>query len=118
MSRYYQGNFKPLNPGKYNGDPTQIVYRSGWELKLMIYLDKHPEIIQWSSEEVIVPYRSPVDKKIHRYFPDFIYKTAKETVMIEVKPATQTKPPVLTEGKKMSASHKRALITYAINQKK
>ena len=67
-----KGYFKPQNPQKYKGDPTNIVYRSGWELKLMLYLDKHEEVISWASEEVIIPYRSPIDNRIHRYYPDCI----------------------------------------------
>jgi len=116
--RYFQGKFNPRHPDKYRGDPTGICYRSGWELKLFSYLDRHPEVLWWQSEEVIVPYRSPIDNRIHRYFPDVIYKTVKETVMVEVKPHKQTMPPVLAEGKKMTAAHKRAAVTYAINQKK
>ena len=80
------------------GDPTNIVYRSGWEFALMRYLDKHPSVKQWASEEVIIPYRSPIDGRVHRYFPDFLVKQInsngeKETILIEVKPKAQTKPP-------------------------
>ena len=67
----YQGKFKPRNPQKYRGDSTNIIYRSGWELKLMSYLDKHPGVLLWNSEEIVIPYRSPIDGKMHRYFPDF-----------------------------------------------
>lgn len=93
-----QGFFKPKNPSKYKGDPTNIVYRSSWELKLMLYLDSRKDVISWSSEELIIPYRSPLDGKIHRYFPDFIVtkinnEGKKETVVIEVKPKKQTTPP-------------------------
>lgn len=94
----YKGFFKPKNPKKYKGDPTNIVYRSSWELKLMLYLDDHKDVISWSSEEIIIRYRSPIDGKIHRYFPDFkvtkINKEGKlETALIEVKPLYQTVPP-------------------------
>ena len=67
----YKGKFKPHNPFKYVGDPTNIIYRSLWELRFMRYLDSHPNVTQWASEEITIPYFSPVDKKIHRYFPDF-----------------------------------------------
>ena len=94
----YKGFFRPKNPKKYQGDPNNIVYRSRWELKLMMYLDDHKDVIAWSSEELIIPYRSPIDGKIHRYFPDFKVTKInsdgnKETVLIEVKPLAQTKPP-------------------------
>ena len=99
-----KGFFKPKNPKKYKGDPTNIVYRSGWELKFMLYLDSRPEIVSWSSEETIIPYRSPLDGKIHRYFPDFIVtkinkQGKRETTLIEVKPYKQTIPPKKTKGK-------------------
>ena len=94
----YKGFFKPKNPQKYRGDPTNIIYRSGWELKLMLYLDEHKDVINWGSEELIIPYRSPIDGKVHRYFPDFIVtkinkQGLKETAIIEVKPKKQTVPP-------------------------
>ena len=62
----YKGKFKPHNPGKYVGNSLNIVYRSLWELRFMRYLDSHPNVVQWASEEITIPYYSPVDKKIHR----------------------------------------------------
>jgi hypothetical protein len=104
-----KGFFKPKNPQKYRGDPTNIVYRSGWELKLMLYLDSRKDVVSWGSEEVVIPYRSPIDGKIHRYFPDFIVtkinrEGKKETALIEVKPSSQTEPP-----KKGNKTQKRFL---------
>lgn len=69
-----KGFFKPRNPKKYRGDPTKIVYRSSWELKFMGYLDAHSDVVEWASEEFSIPYRSPIDNRIHRYFPDFLVK--------------------------------------------
>ena len=57
----YSGRFKPSNPQKYKGDPTQIVYRSLWERKFMVYCDKNDAVIQ--NEEIAIPYKSPVDGK-------------------------------------------------------
>jgi hypothetical protein len=118
--KYYQGLFKPHNPSKYHGDPTNICYRSGWELRLFTYLDKHPDVVWWQSEETVVPYRSPIDNRIHRYYPDVIFKnTRREVVMVEIKPHASTIPPVLAEGKKPSdRSHKKKMITYVINDAK
>lgn len=114
----YQGWFKPKNPQKYKGDPTNIQYRSGWELKLMAYLDNHPEILQWSSEEIVIPYRSPKDNRVHRYFPDFwIKKTDGSVSIIEVKPLKEVKEPVATP-KKRKGTFLREVITYGINQAK
>ena len=92
----YKGFFKPKNPTKYKGDPTKIIYRSSWELRLMAYLDDHPNVVQWGSEEFSIPYRSPIDNKIHRYFPDFWVKQIvdgkTEVLVLEVKHGGSTVP--------------------------
>lgn len=121
MAKSYQGYFKPKNPQKYKGDPTNIVYRSSWELKLMTYLDSHKDIINWGSEEIIIHYRSPIDNKIHRYFPDFIVtkinkEGKKETALIEVKPLAQTKPPKKQE--KVTKKYITEVTTWGINEAK
>ena len=89
--KLHSGKFRPKNISKYKGNSTEIFYRSGWELRFMSYLDKTPSVLKWSSEEIVVPYKSPIDKRIHRYFPDFWIKIKKENgltecVLIEVKP--------------------------------
>lgn len=117
----FQGFFKPKNPKKYKGDPTNIVYRSSWEFRVMVYLDERKEVINWSSETVIVPYRSPIDGKIHRYFPDFVVtkinkEGKKETVMIEVKPFYQTVPPKKTN--KITKKYLTEVRTWGINEAK
>lgn len=117
----YRGYFKPRNPTKYNGDPTNIIYRSSWEAKLMKYLDDHPDVIKWASEEICIPYRSPIDNKIHRYFPDFLIKKRNskgfvETLMIEVKPKSQTMPPKIQ--KKPSKKYVHEVYTWGINSAK
>jgi len=94
----YKGKFQPKNSQKYNGDPTKIIYRSLWERKFMKFCDDKKNILQWSSEEVIVPYRSPIDNRMHRYYVDFLVTSInrngiKETLLIEVKPKRQCKPP-------------------------
>lgn len=94
----YKGYFKPRNPNKYKGDPTNIIYRSGLELRLMKFLDEQDNIVKWGSEELAIPYKSPIDGRYHRYFPDFYVKkkitdgTIREQ-LIEVKPSDQCKPP-------------------------
>ena len=70
----YKGYFNAKYPQKYKGDVQKIIYRSSYELKLMTYLDRNPNVIQWASEEFFVPYKSPIDGKVHRYFPDFWVK--------------------------------------------
>ena len=112
----YKGKFRPQNSEKYRGNASNIIYRSGWELKFMKYLDRQPNILQWSSEEVIIPYRSPIDGKVHRYYPDFWIKTLKGETLIEIKPKKQTKPP------KPNPKHKRRYLkevkTWGINEAK
>ncbi len=125
MAKYYQGRFKPKNPQKYKGDPTNIIYRSGWELKLMSYLDKHPHVIKWNSEEIIVPYRSPIDGRMHRYFPDFYVEQInrqkkKEKVLIEVKPYAQTQAPKVqnTKRNKPTKRYLNEVKTWGVNSAK
>src|SRR5271169_1271823 len=100
----YKGNFRPINPQKYIGDPLQIIYRSLWERTLMKYFDNSSAVLKWSSEEVFVPYKSPRDGKNHKYYPDFvIYAKSKggknKVTMIEVKPQKQTIPPKIPKRK-------------------
>ena len=71
--KLHQGRFKPKNSAKYVGDPTNIIYRSSYELKFMKWCDINDNITEWGSEEVAIPYRSPIDNRIHRYFPDFYF---------------------------------------------
>ena len=118
----YSGRFKPSNPQKYKGDPTQIVYRSLWERKFMVYCDKNDAVIQWQSEEIAIPYKSPVDGKWHRYFPDFMIKYKDATgkirrVMVEVKPAKQCKQPDINPPKK-TKTWLNEVYTWGTNQAK
>lgn len=124
----YKGRFKPKNPGKYKGDPTKIIYRSGWEAKFFRYIDDHPDVIWWASEEYVVPYMSPIDGKMHRYFPDVVVhkKTPMgtvETVMIEIKPLGQTRPPDIskknaTKTGRISTRYLREVKTFGVNEAK
>lgn len=117
----YKGYFRPRNPNKYKGDPRNIVYRSLWELKLMRYLDDHPDILGWGSEELIIPYKSPIDGKTHRYFPDFVVKKKNKdgsisTIVIEVKPKSQTIEPKVQ--KKATKKYINEVMTWGVNQAK
>ena len=121
MRQYYQGKFQPKNPSKYAGNPNEIVYRSAWELKVMIGFDTHPSIVEWSSEELIIPYFWEGDGKMHRYFPDFKIKaktsSGVRTILIEVKPFAQTLEPVMKKGKKKK-TFVNEVETYSKNQAK
>jgi len=94
----YTGRFLPKNPQKYRGNPSNIIYRSTWECRVMNWLDTTESIIEWGSEEIVIPYRSPVDNRVHRYFPDFYVKVKQKddtikVMILEIKPEKQTKPP-------------------------
>ena len=118
----YNGKYYPRYPKKYKGDPTNIVYRSLWERKFMNYCDLTESISEWQSEEFWIPYRSPIDNRTHRYFPDFYikYKDSsgkRRSVVIEVKPKSQTKMPP-QNPKKRTKSWAYSVRTYAVNQAK
>ncbi len=94
----YKGRYNPVNPKKYKGNPQNIIYRSLWERKFMVYCDTNDKVLEWGSEEIIIPYISPWDGKVHRYFPDFYIKVKQsdgnlKKFIIEVKPKKQTRPP-------------------------
>ena len=117
----YSGYFRPKNPKKYVGDHTNIVYRSSWECKVMTWLDTNPSIISWASEELIIPYISPVDNRYHRYFPDFLVKVqgkdgVTRTMIIEIKPRRQTKEPV--KKKRVTKQYINEVTTWGVNQAK
>ena len=101
----YKGRYTPQNPQKYRGDPSKIIYRSLWERKFMTYCDQSNSIVEWGSEEVIIPYVSPWDGRVHRYFPDFYIKVKQhdnktKKYIIEVKPKKQCSPPAPKPARK------------------
>ena len=117
IKRSFKGIYKPTNPKKYVGNPNNIVYRSLLERRFMVYCDTNPGIVNWASEELPIRYYNPIDKKYHRYFPDFIIKTDKNRKMlIEIKPSRQLnrpKPP-----KKKTKSHMRESFEFIKNKAK
>ena len=121
MRNTYQGKFVPKNPHKYRGDINNIVFRSSWELRLMKFLDEHSGVLEYGSEEIIIPYVSPVDGKPHRYFPDFYIKVQESTglikkYLIEIKPQRQTTPP--PKPQRQTQGYIREAYEYARNQAK
>ena len=115
-----QGKFKPKNYKKYKGDPTEIYYRSGWELKFMNWCDSDRSVISWSSEEIVIPYKCPTDNRVHRYFPDFWVKIKESTgvkqYIVEVKPLKQTQVP--KPQKRQIQKYLTEVMTYAKNDAK
>ena len=117
----YKGKYKPKHPRKYKGDPTNIIYRSLWERKFMTYCDSSNNILEWCSEEIALPYLSPIDNRVHRYFPDFYIKVRESTgiikkYIIEVKPKKQTLEPI--PQKRKTKSYIYEVYEYAKNQAK
>ena len=117
----YRGRYIPTYPKKYKGDPSNIIYRSLWERKFMVYCDRNDRILEWGSEEFFIPYRSPLDGKIHRYFPDFYVKvkTKQNTIkkwVVEVKPKAQTRPP--RTPKRKTKKYITEVRNWAINDAK
>ena len=117
----YQGKFRPKNSKKYKGNPQNIIYRSLWERKFMVYCDKNAKILEWGSEEIALPYISPHDSRVHRYFPDFYIKVQENTgkikrYLIEVKPLKQTTKP--KKPKRQTKGYIREAFEYAKNQAK
>ena len=120
-----QGYFKPAFPEKYVGDPTQIIFRSSWEFKILKWCDHSPTVTKYSSEPVGIPYYSPLDKRGHTYYIDFYVVTKdndgrEQSWLIEVKPDKYTKPPTaparMTD--KQTASYVYAAKQYIVNQAK
>ena len=112
----YSGKYKVKNPKKYKGDFNNIIYRSMWEKWCFMWCDENNSIVEWSSEEIVIPYYYDVDKKYHRYFIDLKIKFAEGTVLlIEIKPEKQTKPPV---GKRKTKQYIKESLTYVKNMNK
>ena len=119
--KYLQGVYNIKNPDKYAGNPTNVCFRSSWELKFFNWADANPSVVKWSSEEIVVPYVCPTDGRAHRYFPDNKIQIRRkdgtlQTWLVEIKPAAQTIPP-----KPRARNNKRFLIeagTYLKNRAK
>lgn len=120
MYKHHKGRFSPKFPQKYKGDPTNIIFRSDWERRFMEYLDTKANVIEWSSEELHIWYKSPFDGRKHRYFPDFkvvlrMSDGTTKTKLIEVKPKAQTKEP---KKKKVTRAYVTEVVTWGVNQAK
>jgi hypothetical protein len=117
----YKGKYQLDNPKKYKGDPTNIIYRSLWERKFMKYCDANENILEWGSEIMALPYRSPIDNRIHKYYPDFYIKVRESSgeikkCIIEIKPKKQTVEPI--PQKRKTKGYIYEVYEYAKNQAK
>jgi hypothetical protein len=116
-TKFKQGYYTPMYPKKYVGNINKIKYMSSWELRFFQFVDGNPYILQWSSEEISIPYIKPTTKKIHKYYPDIFlsYQTKSGEVkweLIEIKPKIQTKVP------KRKSKNLYEELTFAINTEK
>ena len=121
MAESIKSKYKPSYPSKYKGDPTNIICRSSWERKFCRWCDLNENILQWGSEEFHIPYISPLDRRVHKYFPDFIIMFERDgnmiTEMIEVKPKAQVDGPN-PNPKRRTAAWMRSVQTYLTNMAK
>ena len=121
MAESLKSKYRPSNPKKYKGNYNNIICRSSWERKFCRWCDLNENVISWGSEEFFIPYVSPIDNKVHRYYPDFIIQVREsngknKTYLIEVKPKKQTLPPV--KKSKVTKNFIYETKTYAVNQAK
>ena len=121
MAESIKSKYKPKHPKKYQGNPNNIICRSSWERKFCQWCDRKENVISWASEEISIPYVSPKDNRIHRYYPDFLIKVREynnriQTYVVEVKPKKQTLPP--KPRKRVTKSYIYECTTYAVNQAK
>ena len=118
---YKQGVYIPVNIHKYRGDHRNIFYRSSWELQFMRYCDRTPHVLEWGSEELWIPYKNPLTRRVSKYYPDFYIKVKDKAghlkkYIVEIKPEKQTKAP--TKSKKTKKQYLYEANTYAKNQAK
>ena len=117
----YKGRYRVINPSKYRGDSQDVTYRSSWELKFMKWCDTNPSVLEWGSETIVIPYTSPVDNRVHRYFVDFYIKVQDRNgkinrYLVEIKPAKLTKPPEIPARK--TRRFVQEVFQYGTNQAK
>lgn len=120
-TKTYKGKYRVNNPEKYQGDISNVIYRSLWELRFMKWCDGNPSVISWGSEIVIIPYISPLDRKVHRYFVDFYMKVKNSSgdsqkYLVEIKPEKFTKPPNIP--KKKTQKFIDEVFQYSVNEAK
>lgn len=94
--KFSQGIYIPKNKTKYRGNDYPR-YMSSWELKLFRWCDDNNDVLEWSSENIVIPYVSPIDQRTHNYIVDAVIKLKTSNgikkFLVEVKPYKQTVPP-------------------------
>lgn len=119
---WVQGRFIPHNPAKYVGNPSNIIYRSSWERSFLHWCDITRQVARWSSEELVIPYMSPLDGQMHRYYVDFVVwmstPNGVQKYAVEIKPKAECVPPKPPKRKSLNESYIKRLETYEVNQAK
>jgi hypothetical protein len=111
----YSGKYQVMNPKKYKGDHSNVIYRSMWEKYVFMWCDSNPKVKAWSSEETVIPYYYDVDKRYHRYFPDLKIVMEGKTILVEIKPKKETEPP---KGQRKTKQYINEGLTYVKNMNK
>ena len=121
-SLYKQGYYKLVNPLKYLGDTTKIIFRSSWEKRFATYCDHHDRILLWSSEPMQIPYLNPLDGVVKPYNVDFYVRVQTsegyKEYLVEVKPSRQLQQPQYPTGRiteKKMTSYTNAMKAYLVN---
>ena len=91
MGESIKSKYTPIYPHKYQGNSKMIICRSSWERKFCQWCDMNNSIVSWASEEFSIPYVSPKDNRVHKYYPDYLIKVKEKndmikTYVVEVKP--------------------------------
>ena len=102
-----QTKYTCRNPQKYKGEHP-ITLRSRWEVSFAQFCDLNPDVLEWASEPVQIPYPDPTRRLSNGrprpsvYVPDFLMRIKKnkkvngriihviETLLIEIKPSHET----------------------------
>ncbi len=121
-----KGVYQLQNPSKYNGPLTEggVLFRSSWESRVFYYMDHNLNVVEWSSEKLIIPYVFRLDGKAHRYYPDVVAKINTKdgikTFVIEVKPFRQTCEPTKPKNRSLErkARFEKEMHTYIKNDDK
>ena len=121
MGESIKSIYKPSNPEKYQGNPNNIICRSSWERRFCAWCDNNPNILRWASEEFSIPYVSPKDNRVHRYYPDYLIEVKEKggkvkKYVVEVKPKKQTMPP--KKRSRVTQSYINEVKTYEVNRAK
>ena len=116
----YKSRYKPSHPEKYKGNSSNIICRSNWERTFCKYCDLNENVISWASEEFNIPYVSPVDNRVHKYYPDFLIEVKENNrikkYVIEIKPKKQTSPP--PKKSRVTKSYIYECKTFEVNRAK